>query len=149
MSDKGRGYAHRIDIVAGPGAVWRALSSSEQLQRWCSLGAQINPRPGGLFRACVDRVTEFEAQIDVWEPERRLRLLYLPSPGAPPADRAISDDFILDEVPGGTIVRLLGAGFPASEAWETQYLRLRTGWQQALARLKVLVEQQHEPGATS
>jgi uncharacterized protein YndB with AHSA1/START domain len=149
MSDKALGYAHRIDIAADAQAVWCALTNSEQLRLWCSPGAEIRARPGGLFRASVDRVTEFEAHIDVCEPQRRLKLIYLPMPGLPPADRAMSDDFILDAVPEGTIVRLLGAGFPASDAWETQFLRLRTGWSQALARLKVLVEKQLKQGAVT
>jgi uncharacterized protein YndB with AHSA1/START domain len=142
MSDKVRGYAHRIDIAAEVDAVWQALTDSAWLARWCSPAAEIRPRPGGLFRASVDRVTEFEAHIDVWEPGRRLRLIYLPTPGVPAAGSVMTDDFILDAVPGGTIVRLLGHGIPADPEWETQYLRLRTGWQQALARLKVLVEKQ-------
>jgi uncharacterized protein YndB with AHSA1/START domain len=149
MSDKGLGYAHRIDIAAGAQEVWRALTHSEQLRLWCSPDAEIRARPGGMFRASVDRVTEFEAHIDVCEPARRLKLIYLPGPKVPPADRAMSDDFILDAVPEGTIVRLLGSGFPASDAWETQFLRLRTGWSQALARLKVLVEKQLKQGASS
>jgi uncharacterized protein YndB with AHSA1/START domain len=149
MSDKALGYAHRIDIAAGAPHVWRALTDSGQLRLWCSPAAEIRARPGGLFRASVDRVTEFEAHIDVCEPQRRLKLIYLPTPGVPPADRAMSDDFILDAVAEGTIVRLLGSGFPASEEWETQFLRLRTGWSQALARLKVLVEQQLKQGVDS
>ena len=147
MSDKERGYAHRIDIVADAQAVWRALTEEEQLQRWCSPRAQIRPRVGGLFRACVDRVTEFEAQIELLDPLRRLRLMYLPSEAVPRADTVMVDDFTLDPVPGGTIVRLLGSGVPAAPEWDIQYWRLRTSWQQALARLKVYVEQQRGGGA--
>jgi hypothetical protein len=61
----------------------------------------------------------------------------------------MSDDFILDAVAEGTIVRLLGSGFPVSDEWETQFLRLRMGWSQALARLKVLVEKQLKQGVDS
>jgi uncharacterized protein YndB with AHSA1/START domain len=146
MSDKARGYAHRIDINADAQQVWRALTLTEQLRLWCSPDAEIRARSGGLFRASVDSVTEFEAHIDVCEPGRRLKLIYLPMPGVPPADRAMSDDFILDAVPEGTIVRLLGAGFPVSPEWEMQFLRLRMSWSQALARLKVLVEKQLKQG---
>jgi hypothetical protein len=39
-------------------------------------------------------------------------------------------------------LRLLGSGIPATEEWNTQYLRLRLGWQQAMTRLKVFVEKQ-------
>jgi uncharacterized protein YndB with AHSA1/START domain len=147
MSERERGYAHRIDILADASHVWRALTDAEQLTRWCSPAAVIRARQGGLFRASVDRVTEFEAHIDVFEPERRLRLIYLPSEQLPRADTVMVDDFILDRVPGGTIVRLLGSGVPATPEWDTQYWRLRTSWQQAMTRLKVFVEKQNRPGA--
>lgn len=147
MSDKERGYAHRVDILAEAEVVWRALTDDQHLALWCSPGAQIRARPGGSFRASVDRVTEFEARIDVFEPGRRLRLLYLPARDLPPADSVMVDDFILDRVPGGTIVRLLGSGVPATAQWDTQYRRLRTSWQAAMTRLKVYVEQQAKTGA--
>jgi uncharacterized protein YndB with AHSA1/START domain len=140
MSDKERGYAHRVDIQADVQQVWRALTDTEWLRRWCSPAADIRPKKGGLFRASVDRVTEFEGHIDVFEPGRRLRLIYLPNAELPPAASVICDDFILDPVGGTTILRLLGSGVPATAGWDTQFRRLRTGWQQALNRLKVLVE---------
>jgi uncharacterized protein YndB with AHSA1/START domain len=146
MSDKDRGYAHRVDVLADASEVWRALTEAAQLTRWCSPRAEIRARQGGLFRACVDRVTEFEAHIDVFEPRRRLRLIYLPARELPPAETVMVDDFILDPMPGGTIVRLLGSGVPATPEWDTQYRRLRTSWQQAMTRLKVLVEKQARTG---
>ena len=149
MSDKERGYAHRVDVRADADQVWRTLTEVAQLTRWCSPKAQIRARQGGFFRASVDRVTEFEAHIDVFDPPRRLRLIYLPAPELPPAQTVMIDDFILEPIPGGTIVRLLGSGVPGTPEWDTQYRRLRASWQQALSRLKVLVEQQARRGAPS
>lgn len=140
MGEKERGYAHRIDVRAGPEEVWRALTDSELLARWCSPAAEIRPRQGGLFRASVDRLTELEAHIDVFEPGRRMRLMYLRSAALPASESVLVDDFMLEPMPGGTILRLLGSGVPATPEWDTQYLRLRTGWQQAMTRLKVLLE---------
>ena len=142
MSEKARGYAHRVDISAQPSSVWRALTDQACLIRWCSPKAEIRPQPNGAFRASVDRVTELEAHIDVFEPGRRLRLIYLSCADLPPTDTVMIDDFILDPAEAGTIVRLLGSGYPATENWELPYRRLRTGWQQAMARLKVFVEKQ-------
>jgi uncharacterized protein YndB with AHSA1/START domain len=142
MSDKERGYAHRVDIHADAARVWEALTDGAQLSRWCSPQAEVRPRSGGLFRASVDRLTELEAHIDVFEPPRRLRLIYLPARHLPPAETVMVDDFILDPMPGGTIVRLLGSGVPTTPQWDTQYRRLRASWQQAMTRLKVFVEQQ-------
>jgi uncharacterized protein YndB with AHSA1/START domain len=142
MRDKARGYAHRVDIAADVAQVWKGLTESEHLVRWCSPAAQIRARQGGTFRASVDRVTELEAHIDIFEPARRMRLIYLPSNLLPPAESAIVEDFILDPAETGTILRLLGSGFPATAEWDTHYRRLRLGWQQAMTRLKVLVEKQ-------
>jgi uncharacterized protein YndB with AHSA1/START domain len=147
MSDKERGYAHRVDIRADANRVWQALTDVGQLRAWCSPDADMRARHGGLFRASVDRVSEFEAHIDVFEPQRRLRLMYLPSRTLPPADTVMVDDFILEPRPGGTIVRLLGSGVPVSTEWDTQYRRLRASWQQAISRLKIFVEQQAKTGA--
>lgn len=149
MSDKLRGYAHRVDIAADPQQVWRALTQAENLKRWCSPAADIRAKRGGLFRASVDRVIELEASIDVYEPARRLRLIYLPCKELPPSDDPIVDDFILDAVAPGTIVRLLGSGIPATMDWDAQYKRLRMGWQAAMTRLKVFVERQMNASATT
>ena len=145
MAEKVRGYAHRVDILADSGQVWRALIEPQSLTRWCSPEAELQPRQGGLFRARVDRVTELEAHIDVFDAGRRLRLIYLPTPALPRAESVITDDLIVEAVPEGTVVRLLGSGVPGEPEWDTQYWRLRTAWLQALNRLKVLVEAQ--PGA--
>jgi uncharacterized protein YndB with AHSA1/START domain len=141
MSGRTRGYAHRIDIAAGAAQVWKGLTETESLRKWCSPDAQINAREGGHFRAAVDRVTELEAHIDVLLPPRRMRIIYLPSEHLPQNGSTIVDDFMLDgSDPSKTILRLLGSGFPISPESDTQYLRLRKGWERAVARLKVLVE---------
>jgi len=140
MAQRLRGYAHRTDIAADVQSVWRALTQPESLARWCSPDAWIRPKSGGLFRASVDRVTQLEAHIDVCEPARRLRLIYLPC-AALPAEQTVTDDFMLSSHPKGAIVRLIGSGFVASEGGDVQYRRMRTGWERALARLKVFVEQ--------
>jgi len=140
MRERLRGYAHRIDIAAGVNAVWQALTDEASLARWCSPNAQIRPKAGGLFRASVDRVTELDAHIDVFDPGRRLRLIYLPSSALPPGEATLVDDFILEPAGSGTILRVLGSGFPDHPQWDAQYRRLRTGWERAIARLKVFVE---------
>lgn len=146
MADKLRGYAHRVDVAAQADKVWLALTQAAHLRRWCSPAADIKAKPGGLFRASVDRVIELEAHIDVFDPGRRLRLIYLPSPALPPSDSPIIDDFILDATAPETIVRLLGSGIPGTPEWEPQYRRLRLGWQAAMTRLKVFVERQMSAG---
>jgi uncharacterized protein YndB with AHSA1/START domain len=142
MSERVRGYAHRVDIESDVSSVWRAFTEREHLARWCAPGAQIRAKQGGLFRASVDRVTELDAHIDVFDPGRRLRLIYLPSPALPATDSAIVADFIMEGSPSGSIVRVLGSGVPDGTAWDLPYKRMRVGWERAMARLKVYVETQ-------
>ncbi len=142
MADRVRGYAHRVDIAADVQAVWRAFTSPTDLPIWCSPDARMRARTGGLFRASVDRVTELEAHIDVFDPARRLRLIYLPCAVLPAADSAIVVDFILEPAQDTTIMRVLGSGFPEGPDWDVQYKRMRMGWERAMARLKVFVEKQ-------
>jgi uncharacterized protein YndB with AHSA1/START domain len=146
MSEKARGYAHRVDIRAEAARVWQAITDAQSLSAWCAPGAELQPRQGGLFRARVDRVTELEAHIEVFDPGRRIRLIYLPNPALPRADTVITDDLLLEAVRGGTIVRLLGSGIPAVAEWDTQYSRLKTSWLQALNRLKIFAEQRPPAG---
>jgi uncharacterized protein YndB with AHSA1/START domain len=152
MADRIRGYAHRVDIAGEVPATWRALTDVTHLRRWCAPDAQMRPRAGGLFRASVDRVTEMEAHIDVYEAERRLRLIYLPSATLPATETAIVADFILEPAPppaGGTIIRVLGSGIPEGLAWDVQFKRMKVGWAAAMARLKVYVEKQMDPAAAA
>ena len=145
MGERVRGYAHRVDIDGDVPLVWRAFTESAHMARWCAPDAQMRPRAGGLFRASVDRVTEMEAHIDVYEPHRRLRLIYLPSATLPATESAIVADFILEPAPApanGVILRVLGSGIPDGPAWDTQYKRMKVGWSAAMARLKVYVEKQ-------
>jgi uncharacterized protein YndB with AHSA1/START domain len=144
MGDGVRGFAHRVDIARDVQLVWRAFTEVPHLAKWCAPDAQIRARAGGLFRASVDRITQTEAHIDVFDPGRRLRLIYLPSPSLPAAETAIVADFILEGAKARTILRMLGSGVPDTPEWDVPYRRLRTGWERAMARLKVYAEKQME-----
>lgn len=148
MAGKFRGYAHRIDIEADTGRVWSALTTSAALARWCAPGAAIKPRAGGSFRASVDRIGTIDAHIDVFDLRRRLRLIHMEQDGLPARDATLIDDFLLEADEGATIVRLLGSGFPDDPGWDPYYLRLRTSWERALARLKVYLEKNMDKETT-
>lgn len=147
MAERARGYAHRVDINADVQSVWIAFTDAAHLGRWCAPGAQIAARPGGLFRASVDRVTETEAHIDVFMPGKRLRLIYLPTAALPAGDSAVVVDFIIEASKDGvTIVRTLGSGVPDDPEWDMPFRRMKLGWERAMARLKVYVEKQMATG---
>jgi uncharacterized protein YndB with AHSA1/START domain len=135
-----RGYAHRIDLLAPRELVWRSLIEPELLALWYGPEARVTPRAGGSYRIRVDVDLVREAHIDVFEPGRRLRLIYMPQAQMPSTDSVIVDDFMLDDDASSTSLRLLGSGYPDEAGWEQFYLRLRHGWPRALARLKVALE---------
>jgi uncharacterized protein YndB with AHSA1/START domain len=147
MAQQTRGYAHRVDIRAGIAEVWQSLVDSARLARWYAPQARADARDGGSYWLPVDRNLVREAHIDIFQPPRRLRLIYMPLPGLPEGDAVIVDDFLLHSEAaapekGGelTILRLLGSGIPDGQDWDPLYLRLRAGWERALLRLKVSLE---------
>jgi uncharacterized protein YndB with AHSA1/START domain len=141
VPERTRGYAHRLNVNAPLELVWRGLTEPELLTLWCGPGARVSARAAGNFYVRMNGDMEREALIDVFDPGRRLRLIYLPPPDAPEGEAVIVDDFILDTEQGVAVLRLLGSGFPLEEGWEPIFVRLRAGWGLALARLKVCMEQ--------
>jgi uncharacterized protein YndB with AHSA1/START domain len=140
MAARTLGYAHRIDLLAPRELVWRGLTEPALLALWYGPDARVVPRAGGSYWIRADADLVREAHIDVFEPGRRLRLIYMPQAELPPTDGVIVDDFLLDSDAESTSVRLLGSGYPAGDDWERYYLRLRHGWPRALARLKIALE---------
>ena len=140
MAERARGYAHRIDVRAPVDLLWRGLIEPPLLAKWYGPGARIAARAGGRYLVCADRDLEREAHIDVFEPARRLRLIYMPPRNLPANDAVVVDDFILNTEGEIAVLRLLGSGFPQDESWDSYYQRLRGGWATALARLKVCIE---------
>lgn len=145
---KTRGFAHRIDIAAPPPRVWTALCGPSLLPQWMGPEARIRPQKGGVWSAVLAPGLAREAMIDVFDPPRRLRLIYLPPPELPPFDGAVVDDLLLDAEDGHTILRLLCSGVPDSAEWTAHFVRLRGAAERALARLKLLAEQREGQMAT-
>ncbi len=141
MAERTRGYAHRVNVSAPVELVWRALVEPELLNTWCGPGARVSARTGGSYYVRINDELEREAHIDVFNPARRLRLIYMPPYGLPETEAVMVDDFILDIEQGEVALRLMGSGFPQDESWDRYYQRARGAWGLALARLKVCTEQ--------
>jgi uncharacterized protein YndB with AHSA1/START domain len=138
---KTRGFAHRIDIAAPPPRVWTVLCSPALLPLWMGADAKIRPQKGGSMSATVAPGLQRDAMIDLFEPPRRLRLIYLNPPQLPSFDGAVVDDVLLDVEDGSTVVRMLCSGVPDLPEWTPHFARLRQSSERMLARLKNLCEQ--------
>ena len=137
-----RGYAHLVEIEVPVARVWRALTDPGLIRIWSGQEAEIDARKGGVYRLGTSQDNSREAHIDIFEPNRRLRLIYLKGSDWPPGDSAVVDDFILDvrKGEGKTSLRLLGSGVPETPAWDKTYVRIRMGWERLMARIKVTLE---------
>src|SRR5450755_4635075 len=137
-----RGYAHLVEVEVAAARVWRALTDPDLIRIWSGQEAEIDPRKGGLYRVGKRNEDSREAHIDIFDVNRRLRLIYLSGSNWPRGESALVDDFILDvrKGEGTTSLRLLGSGVPESAAWDRSYVRIRMGWERLLARIKVTLE---------
>ncbi len=138
-----RGYAHLVEVDVPVTRVWRALTDPGLIRIWSGQEAQIDPRRGGAYQLGKRNAGGGrEAHIDIFDVNRRLRLIYLNGGDWPPSDSAVVDDFILDVRKGDckTSLRLLGSGIPESAAWDKSYVRIRMSWERLLARIKVTLE---------
>jgi uncharacterized protein YndB with AHSA1/START domain len=142
-----RGYAHLVEIDVPVARVWRALVDPALIRIWSAQEAEVDPRQGGIYRVGKRNAGAREAHIDIFEPQRRLRLIYLNGKDWPPSDSAVVDDFILDtrRGEGKTSLRLLGSGVPDASAWDHPYAKLRMGWERFMARIKVTLESPPRP----
>src|SRR5277367_2025409 len=134
-----RGYAHLVEVKVPVARVWRALTDPALVRIWSGQEAEIDAREGGLYRVGKRNAGGREAHIDIFEVNRRLRLIYLNGPDLPPSDSAVVDDFLLDvrKGEGTTSLRLLGSGVPEASSWDQAYVKMRLGWERFMARIKV------------
>jgi uncharacterized protein YndB with AHSA1/START domain len=137
-----RGYAHLVEVDVPLARVWRALTDPALVRIWSGQEAEIDPREGGSYRVGKRNAGGREAHIDIFEVNRRLRLIYLNGPDTPAGDSAVVDDFLLDvrKGEGTTSLRLLGSGVPEAPSWDQAYIKMRLGWERFMARIKVTLE---------
>ena len=142
-----RGYAHLVEVNVPVARVWCALTDPRLVQVWSGQPTEIDAREGGMYRVGNPQAGGREAHIDIFDVNRRLRLIYMTSPNDPTTDSAVVDDFILDarKGPAITSLRLLGSGVPEASEWDRAYVHMRMGWERFMARIKVILESPPKP----
>lgn len=142
-----RSHETRVTIASPVEEVWRALTEAEQIQRWFAPKMRVEPGVGGTHVAHWGPGLEWKTTIEVWEPNRRLRLVET-------RDRVMSSsaveevlepcrlvqDYFLESEGGVTVLRLVHSGFGSSEGWDREYEGTRGGWAACFLRLKHVVE---------
>jgi uncharacterized protein YndB with AHSA1/START domain len=132
-----RGYLQSIEIEASPAVVWRALTHGPSLALWYAPESMIEPRKDGRYDVRTRFFGHRTATIDIHEPAKRLRLIYMPGEGWPAvASGALVEDFLIDHRGERSVLRLLGSGVPEEPEWDAPLKRLRAGWAVAFDYLR-------------
>ena len=123
---------HEIVLAAPPDEVFAYLVNPEKLVRWIGLTADLDPRPGGVFRFEVVPGEFCEGSYVEVDPPRRVVFTWgwtNPMMQTPPSSSTV--DVTLRAFDGGTWLRLVHRGLgAAAEAMHDD------GWSQFLARLE-------------
>ena len=148
-NDGPRNIDASVEIGAPVDAVWKALTDADEFTRWFPLDARVKPGAGGSVWMSWGDSFRFETPIEVWEPNRQLRLVYCEA--TPPTKDGeeppkfvipyrVAVDYHLEARGGSTIVRLVHSGFSREASWDDQYDGTVRGWAFQLDGLKMYLE---------
>jgi len=131
-----------VDLDAPVDAVWRALTEAEELESWFPLTARVEPGAGGEIELRWGDEVKSRMPIEIWEPGRHLRTLWLvrqQTGGGEEAAPALVD-FHLEGRAGTTRLRLVHSGFSGAEDWDDLFDGFLRGWAFELRSLQHYLE---------
>lgn len=123
-------------VAARPETVYRFLSDGEGWVMWQGVEAEIELRPGGVFRVNVTGDGFVSGRFIEIVPNRRVAFTWgweRPGSPVPPGSSVVEIELI--EVDNGTLLRLTHRDLPEGEG-EVH----RAGWENYLARLGAVGE---------
>jgi len=119
----GRSIEKELFIKATPERVFRALTEKEELERWFLRKAEVDLRPGGAIRFEWKPGVFNIGKILVLEPPHRLSYTWeVQTPDV------TTVTFELTAENGGTLLRIIDAGFRKGEDWDHYYDQRKNGW---------------------
>ena len=147
-----RHVAKTVEIGVRVSEVWKALTNAEELKRWFPLDAEVKPGPGGSIRMAWRDDFVWTFDVDVWEDEKHLRLVYdpakdftaysepAPAEATPGEAKLLSVDYHLEGKAGATVLRLVHSGFGVGADWDQEYDSVSRGWDSELISLRHYLE---------
>ena len=130
-------------IAATPGEVFTYLTDPEKYTRWKGEQAELDPRPGGLYRVRMgpDAVALGE-YVEVEPPTRVVFTWGWEGSGdVPPGSTTV--EITLREDGDGTLLRLRHTGFPSDADADLH----REGWEMYVSRLIAAIAEADADGA--
>ena len=138
-----RTQVHEIVIDATVEAVWAAITEAQELTRWFVETATVEPGVGGKFVISWGGGEEGGSTIEVWEPNRRLRVALKPfDMGAMKIDKdaPIREEYTIERREGKTVLRLVQSNVPNAPEWDGFYDGTNSGWDSFFRTLRHYLE---------
>ena len=138
-----RQQTHEIAIDAPIEAVWKAIADGEELTRWFVQEASVEPKAGGTITISWDGVERSSSTIEVWEPNKTLRIkLGSFDMGAAKQDPAspMIDEYTIERRDGKTVLRLVCSGISDAPEWDGFYNGIDSGWRSFFRTLRHYLE---------
>jgi uncharacterized protein YndB with AHSA1/START domain len=132
MNGKSRQHELQIEISATAERVWQGVSTAEGIASWFAPVARVTPGVGGTVFLRWGEGVEGTLRIEVWEPERHLRLATDRGEGAPPSVA----DYFLEGKGGSTVLRLVNSGFGPEASFDDEYEATGLAWPVFLKMMK-------------
>ena len=123
-----------IRIEARPETIFQFFVDPEKMLRWKGLTAELDPRPGGIYRVDMNGNDIARGEYVELDPPRRLVFSWGwegDSNPVPPGSTTVEIDLIPQG--GGTLVRLTHSGLPTQESRDMHL----EGWAHYVERLGV------------
>jgi uncharacterized protein YndB with AHSA1/START domain len=127
-----------VEIDAPPDAVWRALTVGEEVGRWFSLNAEVEPGVGGVYKIDWGPDVAGQGTITAWE--EGSRLAYDEEWPGVDLDVPVAVEYTIESSGGKTVVRMVNSGFSADADWADYLDTLDSGWRYFLWNLQVYLE---------
>jgi uncharacterized protein YndB with AHSA1/START domain len=121
-------------VQASPETVFSYFTDPDKYRRWMGAQAELDPRPGGIYRVNVDGRNFVRGHFVEIEPPSRLVITWgwEDDPAIPPGSTTVEIRLIEDG--DGTIVRIRHSGLPNEPARKQH----EEGWRHYAGRLAVV-----------
>lgn len=132
----------QLRIAAPPEAVYPYLIDPERYVRWQGVRAELDPRPGGVFKVWMDADNVASGSYVELDPPRRVVITWgwEGNPSLPPGASTV--EFTLQPDADGTLLSLRHSGLPDGESAAMH----EEGWRMFTGRLSIAA-QGGDPGA--